>query len=110
MIEQWVLKWWPIITGIAGVAGVDCAIRIRAFSYLHAKIEEKVEKEDFRRETESLEQEISVLFEKVNTVNEKLSLISTQNELIMSRQNSQKEASDRADKHLRDIIDLIPKQ
>ena len=110
MIEQWLLKWWPVITGLAGVAGVDCAVRIRAFSYLHEKIEKKVERADYIGDREEFKKNISDLYTKINRQSEKLSLITTQNELIVAHLTSQKEASDRADKHLRDIIDLIPKK
>ena len=110
MIEQWLLKWWPVITGIAGVAGADCVLRFRAFSYLHEKIEKKVERDDYIRDNDDFKRKFSDLYKKINQQDEKLSLITTQNELIVAHLASQKEASDRADKHLRDIIDLIPKQ
>ncbi len=109
MIEAFILKWWTVIVSISTLLAGDCILRGKAFAYIHSMVAGKVDREKFDQELSNLRAEDDKSLQRIDGLQEKMSLISAQNQLIVTRLDAQKDASEQADKYLREIISLIPK-
>lgn len=108
-MKAWITVWWQVVASVAGLFGTGCVVHYRAFNYLKNLAESKVATDDFEKELEKIERHFSGIERKIEKIESHVFIISGQNGQIIAQLAALKESSEQGDKHLREIMRMLPK-
>lgn len=108
-IKSWITVWWQVVASVAALFGTGCIVHFKAFNYLKNLAESKVSKERFERELLKIENHFNGIEKKIDKIEGHIFIISGQNGQIIAQLAALKESSEQGDKHLREIMRMLPK-